>query len=68
MVPRCMSSTTSANLLHQLSQPRAELFDFVLFVRLRHIVLVTQPKYRYGKQDIMFAGGGEELIDIVSFV
>jgi 3-oxoacyl-[acyl-carrier-protein] synthase-1 len=60
-VPKCMSSTISAN-LDRLQDQGHQLLDHLGLLDLAaQCIGVASEQIMMGKQDIMFAGGGEEL-------
>jgi 3-oxoacyl-[acyl-carrier-protein] synthase-1 len=61
MVPRCMSSTTSANLATQFGIKGANYSITAACSTSAHCVGHAGDLIRLGRQDIVFAGGGEEL-------
>ena len=61
MVPRCMSSTTSANLATAFGIKGASYSISSACATSAHCIGNAAETIQLGKQDIMFAGGGEEL-------
>ena len=61
MVPRCMSSTTSANLATAFKIKGLSYSISSACSTSAHCIGNAYEAIQYGKQDIMFAGGGEEL-------
>ena len=60
MVPRVMSSTNSAN-LSTTFKIEAQLFHQLSLLDQFHCIGNAAEMIQMGKQDVMFAGGGEEL-------
>jgi len=61
MVPRCMSSTTSANLATQFAIKGANYSITAACSTSAHCVGHAGDLIRLGRQDVVFAGGGEDL-------
>ncbi|WP_119167430.1 beta-ketoacyl-ACP synthase I [Algihabitans albus] len=61
MVPRCMSSTNSANLSTAFKIKGLSYSISSACSTSAHCIGNAAETIQYGKQDIMFAGGGEEL-------
>ena len=62
MVPRGMSSTNSATPRHAVQDQGRELLDHLGLLDLRALHRQRRrEQIQWGKQDIVFAGGGEEL-------
>ncbi|MGO1119668.1 beta-ketoacyl-ACP synthase I [Rhodovibrionaceae bacterium A322] len=61
MVPRCMSSTNSANLATSFKIKGMSYTISSACSTSAHCIGNAAEAIQYGKQDIMFAGGGEEL-------
>ena len=61
MVPRCMSSTTSANISTNFKIKGVNYTISSACSTSAHCIGNAAEQIVYGKQDVMFAGGGEEL-------
>ncbi len=61
MVPRCMSSTTSANLCTNHKIKGVNYTITSACATSAHCIGNAAEMIAWGKQDVMFAGGGEEL-------
>ena len=61
MVPRCMSSTTSANLATQFAIRGANYSITAACSTSAHCIGHGADLIKLGRQDIVFAGGGEDL-------
>jgi len=61
MVPRCMSSTTSANLSTAFKIKGLSYSISSACSTSAHCIGNAYEVIQYGKQDVVFAGGGEEL-------
>jgi|TARA_R110002072_G_scaffold19100_20_gene71157 3-oxoacyl-[acyl-carrier-protein] synthase-1 len=61
MVPRCMSSTNSANLATAFKIKGLSYTISSACSTSAHCIGNAAEAIQYGKQDVMFAGGGEEL-------
>ena len=61
MVPRCMSSTNSANLATQFRIKGVNYTISAACATSAHCIGHAADLIRLGRQDVMFAGGGEEL-------
>jgi 3-oxoacyl-[acyl-carrier-protein] synthase-1 len=61
MVPRCMSSTTSANLCTDWKIKGVNYSITSACATSAHCIGNAAEMIAWGKQDVMFAGGGEEL-------
>ena len=61
MVPRCMSSTTSANLATAFAIKGLSYTISSACSTSAHCIGNAAEQIQLGKQDVMFAGGGEEL-------
>jgi 3-oxoacyl-[acyl-carrier-protein] synthase-1 len=61
MVPRCMSSTTSANLATQFAIRGNNYSITAACATSAHCIGHAGDLIRLGRQDIVFAGGGEDL-------
>jgi len=61
MVPRCMSSTTSANLCTNFKIKGVNYTISSACSTSAHCIGNAAEMIAWGKQDVMFAGGGEEL-------
>ncbi len=61
MVPRCMSSTNSANLATAFKIKGLSYSISSACSTSAHCIGNAAETIQYGKQDLMFAGGGEEL-------
>jgi 3-oxoacyl-[acyl-carrier-protein] synthase I len=61
MVPRCMSSTNSANLATQFQIKGVNYTISAACATSAHCIGHAADLIRLGRQDVMFAGGGEEL-------
>ena len=61
MVPRCMSSTNSANLATQFHIKGVNYTISAACATSAHCIGHAADLIRLGRQDVMFAGGGEEL-------
>ena len=65
MVPRCMSSTVSACLSTMFKIKGLNFSITSACSTSSHCIGIASDNIKYGKQNIVFAGGGEELLSLI---